>query len=134
VSEVKEQITGDEWKVALPLGLVANVSEGKVSFSDKEVKFTIQVEEKGGSRWGNNVTLNKTKSIPASYIKKHDSLVEQLNDLRKEFAEVLVALKSVARKERQVRGKIAMRKLEDSGYASLMADQELMQLVQLDDV
>jgi hypothetical protein len=45
--------------------------------------------------------------------------------------EVLTLIKSVSRKERQIRGKISEMKLEQSGFADLMNNTEILQLVQV---
>jgi hypothetical protein len=66
-------------------------------------------------------------------VNEHVQLNKSLVQVRAQLTEVLEGLKGINRKERQVRGKIAIRKLQDSGYADLMEDPELAQLVQLDD-
>lgn len=132
---VKKEITGDEWaNEALPFGLSLSVKQGNINWEGKVVNFTILIETKENrGYYGNQVKLEKYKKIPAAYLKAHAKAHEELKELRTALSEVLVNLKSITRKERQVRGRIAMRKLEDSGYASLMADEELIQLVQLED-
>lgn len=132
--EIRERVRGDEFKdYNLPFGLIITVDKGTIDYTNKEVKFTVKIKEKNASRWSNEITINKEKPIPAAILKKRKKVNDELDVLRSDLTEVLVNLKSVARKERQVRGRIAIRKLEDSGYASLMQDQELIQLVQLDE-
>lgn len=133
--EVRANVTGDEWAdEKVPFGLTLKVTQGNVNFDGKVVHFNILIEDKGNrGYYGNQIKIEKTKKIPAAYINAHKKTVDVLNGLRAELGEVLVNLKSVTRKERQVRGRIAMRKLEDSGYASLMNDEELVKLVQLED-
>jgi hypothetical protein len=131
---ILSKVTGDEFNTALPLGLKATVSEGSINWSKSKVNFQIVIEEVSKSqRYNNSITLSKSKAIPAAQVKAYERITKELESLRSDLSEVLVALKSVTRKERQVRGRIAMRKLEDSGYASLMNDDELVKLVQLDD-
>jgi septation ring formation regulator EzrA len=132
--DIKKRVTGDEFAAySLPFGLTIKVERSSIDYTNKIVKFNIEIKERNSSRWSNSITINKTKPIPKPIVKRHDKIQDELKDLRADLSEVLVALKSVTRKERQVRGKIAIRKLEDSGYASLMADPELIALVQLDD-
>ena len=101
-------------------------------WDDGEVTFNILITRIGSSsHYGNQITISRIKRIPARFIKLHTKINDELALLRRELAEVLEGIKSVNRKERQVRGQIAIRKLEDSGYASLMDDPELAQLVQL---
>lgn len=131
--DIRANVTSDEFtNHVLPFNLVIKANEGTINYGDKEISFSLEIKDRTSSRWGNTITINKRKKIPAKYINRHDKIVKQLESLRADLAEVLVNLKSVTRKERQVRGRIALRKLEDSGYASLMADPELVQLVQLD--
>lgn len=128
-------VTGEEYKgETLPFGLSYTVSSGAVDWKEKQIKFAIEVKEKGAnSRWSSTISVSMYKKIPAAFIKEHNRINDELAVLRAELSEVLMSLKTVARKERQVRGRIAIRKLEDSGYADLMKDAELIKLVQIDE-
>jgi len=134
---VRKTVTGTEFKqTGMPFGLKVIVNEGSVRWTENpkpHVTFAITVEEKDSSRYSNKIHFNKDKPIPAALVKKYNKIADALKEIRTDLNEVLINLKSVNRKERQVRGRIAMRKLEDSGYASLMQDDELLQLVQLED-
>lgn len=131
---VRAKVTGDEFaKEKLPFGLKLKVEDGVIDWSNDRVNFTISIKKDFESRYGAQIQVQKTKPIPVAQIRAYKKLTDELEQLRSNLGEVLVNLKSVTRKERQVRGRIAMRKLEDSGYASLMQDEELAQLVQLDD-
>ena len=132
---VKNEVNGDEWaSEPVPFGLKLSVRQGNINWDEKSVHFTIVIEDpKQRGYYGNQVKIEKTKKIPAAHLRAHDKAQKELEELRTALSEVLVNLKSITRKERQVRGRIAMRKLEDSGYSSLMADEELIQLVQLED-
>lgn len=131
---VLKVVNGDQWKKEkLPFGLKYKVGEGEICWGTKTVDFKITIRKNEEVRYGETISLVKEKKIPAAHIKVNDDAHKELDALRSDLQEVLLSLKQVARKERQVRGRIAMRKLEDSGYASLMQDAELMQLVQLDD-
>lgn len=131
---VLDTITGESFEAVLPLGLKCTVGKGELDWGNGKVNFKITIEEASRSqRYNNTITLLKTRPIPKPQIKARETVRKGLEALRSDLGEVLVSLKSVARKERQVRGRIAIRKLEDSGYANLMQDEELVQLVQLDD-
>ena len=131
---VKAKVNGDSYKTKMPFGLELDISSGEINWIKEEVLFNLSITTAGNqNRYGNTITVAKTKPIPAVQIRAHKKATEELSGLRAELGEVLVSLKSVTRKERQVRGRIAMRKLEDSGYASLMQDEELAKLVQLND-
>jgi hypothetical protein len=131
---VLAKVTGDSYDAVLPLGLVLEVSKGTLDWDDATVNFklTIMSGEKGRSYYNNSIEMKREKPISASQVKAREKVQKELTKLRNELGEVLVSLKSVARKERQVRGRIAIRKLEDSGYANLMQDKELIKLVELD--
>lgn len=133
IKALRKKITGDSFKTTLPFGLKMKVDDGGIDWEDAEVTFVITIEPKNNHRYSNNIIVNKTKPILAASVKAHEKLQTELSALRADLGEVLVSLKSVTRKERQVRGRIAIRKLEDSGYANLMQDEELVKLVQLDD-
>ena len=131
---VRAKVTGDDFaKEKLPFGLKLQVEDGVIDWNNDRVNFTISINKDFESRYGSTIQVQKTKPIPVAQIRAYKKLSDELEQLRADLSEVLVNLKSVTRKERQVRGRIAMRKLEDSGYASLMQDEELAQLVQLDD-
>jgi hypothetical protein len=64
-------------------------------------------------------------------VETHDNLSHELSQLNDDLMEVLTLIKSVSRKERQIRGKISEMKLEQSGFADLMNNTEILQLVQV---
>jgi len=127
------KVTGDSFEKILPYGLIVKVSDGSINWHEERVDFRITISLKEGNRYGNTIEFNENKPIPAAQLKACAKLTKELTSLRSDLGEVLVSLKSVARKERQVRGRIAVRKLEDSGYANLLEDSELAKLVQLDE-
>lgn len=130
---VHDKVNGDSYEQVLPFDLKLKISKGAINWHEELVKFELTITSKDGGHYSSTIKLNKEKKIPAAQISAYKKVSAALTDLRADLSEVLVSLKSVNRKERQVRGRIAMRKLEDSGYASLMQDSELAQLVQLED-
>lgn len=135
--EVREKVNGAEYAdYDLPFGLTIEVNDGTINYDTKKISFKVVIRDPLQARrsyYNTSIDIEKEKPIPAAMVKREKKIQDALKDLRAELSEVLVNLKSVTRKERQVRGKIAMRKLETSGYESLMADPELLQLVQLED-
>lgn len=129
---LRKKLNGDSYKVSLPFGLIMEVDNGDFNWDKAVINFQISIHLKNNNRYGNTITVHKTKPVPAAQVKVHERLEKEAAGLRADLSEVLVALKSITRKEREVRGRIAVRKLEDSGYANLMEDSELAQLVQLD--
>ena len=132
---VLARVTGDSFDAVLPLGLKLTISEGDINWEEGLVFFKLEIKssEKQSSYYHNSIVLSKSKAIPGPLSKKRKKAQSKLGTLRSELSEILVSLKSVTRKERQVRGRIALRKLEDSGYSDLMQDKDLIKLVQLDE-
>jgi len=140
---VLRAVKGSEWNKIIPaFDLVAKVDGTSVRWADEEdesknrVTFSIDIRRKGdtdtGSYYRSNLVVTKHKPIPSKFVSERAALLKALTPARCELADVLTNIKSIARKERAVRGKIAMRKLESSGYAPLLDDPELKALVQLD--
>jgi hypothetical protein len=137
-AEALDGVSGAEYDVDViePFGLRSKVEKKHLNWAEKEVVFEISVfhpEKARRSYYSSAITVKRTKAIQPSLVREHTQLEKDLNSTRAQLSEVLEGLKGITRKERQVRGKIAIRKLEDSGYANLMEDPELAQLVQLDD-
>ena len=131
--ELLKKITGNSFKSPLPFGLKMVIDTGDVNWGVAQISFGITIKKAHSGQYGSSINITKTKPIPAAQVKANEKLEKELKLLRADLSEVLVALKSVTRKEREVRGRIAIRKLEDSGYANLMQDSELAKLVQLED-
>ncbi|HEX04750.1 MAG TPA: hypothetical protein ENH10_06285 [Bacteroidetes bacterium] len=129
---LRKKINGDSYKTPMPLDLEMKVDNGAINWEHAKVDFQINISQKNNSRYGNTINVSKTKRIPAAQVRAYKKLQKELSSLRSDLCEILVALKSVTRKEREVRGRIAIRKLEDNGYGDLMQDSELALLVQLD--
>lgn len=78
-------------------------------------------------------TINATvfEDLDPTDVEHHAQYEALAASLQAQLSDVLDKIKSVARKEREVRGRIALRKIEESGYSSLLDDGELLRLVQL---
>ena len=145
--QVTAEVTGDEFENEdiKPFGLFSEISGSMLEWGTDDdkpeknrVRFEIVIKcEKTNPRAtyygsGNKITISRYKPIPKNFVVERDKLSVQVAEARAELHEVLESIKSVSRKERQVRGEIAIRKLEDAGYESLMQDPALAQLVELD--
>lgn len=138
--QVKAAVTGDEFDKPIDVyDLVVTVGESTISWEDKNVTFPIEIKtnpkDRSGSHYSyrnNCIDIKRTKPIPARFLADNTRLEEDVQTLRAELGEVLENIKTIDRKERQVRGRIAIRKLEDAGHENLMNDPELKLLVQLD--
>ncbi len=139
--EVLATITGKEYNQKIDLfDLVAILESSTIQWTDKkdsakdQVCFSIEIKsskDQSRSYYNNHITVSRYKAIPKKFSVQRTKVLKSLKSLRAELAETLDSIKAIGRKERQVRGQIALRKLEDAGYDSLMEDPELKQLVQL---
>ena len=77
--------------------------------------------------------MSKSVYVPISKpdIKLFVSNKAELADLNAQLLEVMTLIKSVSRKERQVRGKISEMKLAESGLKGLLTDNNILSLIQL---
>ncbi len=129
-------LNGDEYETVIqPFDLIAEVDTKSIHWDengDNEVRFGLIIKTNDDRAYYNNkIAITRSKPIPPKLIEEHATLNDDIKPLRVELSEVLDNIKSIDRKERQVRGRIAIRKLEDSGYSNLMEDNELKLLVQL---
>jgi hypothetical protein len=111
-------------------GLTFSVSSIDVSWSAKSVvKVHVEMHEKGisYSRWSKTV---ETK-IDDEYVAKHNEASKRVSDLSAELLEVMGLIKSVSRKERQIRGHISELKLAESGLSGLLNDSAIMKLIEV---
>ena len=71
------------------------------------------------------------KAIPPSFIAKREEVNKALEQKNADLLEVMGLIKSVSRKERQIRGRISEMKLAESGFSGLLDNPEMLQLVQI---
>lgn len=67
--------------------------------------------------------------IPAEHLTNYDGLVKQRDELTQRLSTVLVEIKSVSRKERQLRGQLLEQKFHDQGFADLIQRPEFANLL-----
>lgn len=98
------------------------------------VRVTIKLKDLDKDEDGYRSEFGKHIDTPIANVDvtTHTSLNETIESLNSELVEVMGLIKSVSRKERQVRGRISAKKLEESGFEGLLNDSEMLALVQLD--
>jgi hypothetical protein len=84
------------------------------------------------NRYSSSFSKTIERLIDVNDERDYFKLSDTLSDLNSQLVEVMGLIKSVSRKERQVRGRISKKKLEESGFASLLNDDEMLSLIQLD--
>ncbi len=97
-----------------------------------EIKVEISDTDKSGDRYHSSMNKTFKFDISKADVKLHKDNKDELESLGNELTEVMGLIKSVSRKERQVRGRISSLKLKDAGYEDLLNDTDILKLVQLD--
>lgn len=122
VAEASKDVTLDFEKGRASFGITIRPASERKQMADANYYYRTS---------GNTITVTQYEDISAADVEIFNQNERLHERLEKDLAEVLDKIKSVTRKEREVRGRIAMRKIEESGYASLLDDSQLLQLVQL---
>ena len=104
----------------------------KIKNSTIIVTLELKDEDSDADRYDRTLSKRIKVKITKTDENIHTALLKEQSSLSGELAEVMGLIKSVSRKERQVRGRISARKLEESGYEGLLNDNEMLKLVQLD--
>jgi hypothetical protein len=107
--------------------------EGRHEITKPSIVVGVKVSSQVKSNGYRNDSFIRDIPIPLtkSDIKRHQQATDRLTNLRDELNGVMAQIKQVSRKERQVRGRIAAMKLQESGFKDLLDSPELQQLVQL---
>jgi hypothetical protein len=128
---VKATVSVNDYRATVPaFGLTFSVSSIDVSWSAKSViKVHVDMTEKGVSysRWSKTIEVK----IDDEYVTKHNEAEKRVAELSAELLEVMGLIKSVSRKERQIRGHISELKLAESGLSSLLNDSAIMKLIEV---
>lgn len=107
-----------------------------VVWSEKESHISVSLAIRDFKEDGTFLRNTNSKTLSASIVQNdidlHWSLMKEKNGYETDLGEVMVAIKNVSRKERQVRGKISEMKLAQSGLSELLNNAELTKLIQLD--
>lgn len=72
-----------------------------------------------------------TTKLSKQDVDLHTELEADLESVNGELIEVMNLIKSVSRKERQIRGRISEMKLEQSGFSDLINNPEMVKLIQI---
>lgn len=136
-NKLKSGVDTSQYESKMPvLGLTSTVESVKVRFNNKLAESNVAISVKisdddDRSRYSGSLTKTFEVSISSADFEENKSLKEKLENLNTELMEVMGLIKSVSRKERQIRGKISEMKLKESGFESLLESEEMLSLVQL---
>lgn len=107
----------------------------KLDWEHKHVSFTMSTVVKSLVKvdWNteSGACVNSAVPLHSKLVEQYDQIMDEKRDVMEELTKINNDLRDVSRKERQVRGKIAERKFVASGLEDLLADQELVKLIQL---
>ena len=107
----------------------------KLDWEKKHVSFTVNTVVKSLVKvdWNTEGGSCVNSAVPfhSDLFSAYDNAMEEKRVVMDELTKINNDLRDVSRKERQVRGKIAERKFVASGLEDLLADQELVKLIQL---
>ena len=145
-ARVKGAINKADYAISVPeLGLISKVTDVELKWGkdedgyddeDEKIGLTvcIDVTEKVSTRsWGSDsLTVRKVIKISPEDRKSHKTWNKELDELNGELLETMALIKGVSRKEREITGVIAGKKLEASGYTDLLDNPDLIKLIQLD--
>lgn len=137
-TSVRDLVDSSEYDAKVPnLGFTfkmggVNVNWEK-SWSTEANTYTISVEMHDSSAKRDGAVYTKTivKPIPSKIIKQREEVKQALEEKNAELLEVMTLIKSVSRKERQIRGRISEMKLAESGFSGLLDNPEMLKLVEI---
>lgn len=102
--------------------------------SENVVRVTVEIKDTDkSSDYRSSMSKNFEINIEKGDVLAHKEFKNELEGLSNELTEVMGLIKSVSRKERQVRGRISSMKLKDAGYEDLLNNEDILKLVKLDD-
>jgi hypothetical protein len=115
------------------LNISSKVKNVRVDWEKSHINIEVNIKdnetEKGRYADGFSKTFKiKLEDVEVTTHKERQNEIESLNA---ELMEVMGLIKSVSRKERQIRGKISEMKLKESGLSTLLENDEMLKLVQL---
>jgi hypothetical protein len=138
VKNLSESVNQSKYETEVEvLGLTTKVTGVEVrwdgTYKSKKPFIEVNVGVYDNSSDRDYAAFTKTFNFDISKadVDLNNSLKIELETLNAELMEVMGQIKSVSRKERQIRGKISEMKLEQSGFTELLNNTEMLKLVQL---
>ncbi len=141
--DILRAVNLDQFNISIPvLNMTGKVDKngpsvnwtGSYNYAAKSIGVCIIMEmtqEGGGNR--EHQANHYYHNIPISEedVKRKEKIDADIANLSTELVEVMNQIKSVGRKERQIRGKISELKLAESGHLELLNNPELLKLTSL---
>lgn len=138
VEKIEKSVNKSQYESLIPIfnlhSKVSNVSVNwEDSYSTKKNTIVVEISLFDGDKESNWPVHSKNFyfNISKEDVLEHENLSEELEGVNVELIEVMSQIKSVSRKERQIRGKISEMKLEQCGFSELINNPEILRLVEL---
>lgn len=135
---IKSVDAKDYSAVVLNLGLTFSMGDVTVcwdgNYNTPKNTLVVEIEMFDQSNKRNTVSYTKYHHIDinSALIADRKETKDQLEQLNADLLEVMSLIKTVSRKERQIRGRISEMKLAESGLSELINNSEILQLVKID--
>lgn len=134
-----KSVNPKDYEATVPkLGLEFKMGDVSVhweaDYCHKKNTLVVEIEMFDASDSRNHASYTKCHAIPIqpSVIADRAETQDRLAQLNADLLEVMTLIKTVSRKERQIRGRISEMKLAECGMSELINNPELLQLVNLD--
>lgn len=113
------------------LGAVSVLWEGGYNIPKNTLQINVDMFDSDYNKTASRITKTINQPILADKVEAFQYLKGQLESANAEMLEVMGLIKSVSRKERQIRGRISEMKLAQSGFNELLTNPEMLKLVEL---
>lgn len=118
--------------LSFKMGDVAIQWEGNYNTPKNTLVVEVEMFDKSNERNHASYTKRHHITIDKAVIDDRQETKDQLEQLNADLLEVMSLIKTVSRKERQIRGRISEMKLAESGLSELINNSEILQLVKID--
>lgn len=119
------------------LDLVSIVDNVSINWKNSELIVRVKIKSVSKDIHGNSInSMYKNYYDPLSIevVKQHKQNHADVESAQAGLTETMNRIKDISRKERQIRGEISRRTLEDAGMEELLNDKALQGLICLDDM
>lgn len=70
-------------------------------------------------------------AIPQLYVTRHEELEQEIKELSSQLTQVMMEMKSISSKERELKAKLLEQQLEQAGWGGILKDERLLQMVEV---
>ena len=130
--EVKGGIVNGDYECEIPiLGIKSKVKKKEVERGKKRICVKVEVTDDVKGYGGIDTSKNIYVNLDLDDVMSYKEMIKKRDGLKDELTEVMVDIKGISRKERQIRGKISEMKLKDSGFEGLLNDMDMLKLIEI---